>query len=282
MKHRRAVLLLTLLLALLVAGCARGAATNTTPENGEGQEVATGDDPVVVIDAPASGTTIPLGQLVEISSTATGTASPVQRIEMTINGDLIADDATPDSAGQPTFSVVQRWVPVEAGRAEVTVYAYNVDGTRSEPTSIILEVADGASTPDNGSTEPVTDTVPVATTEPVTETDPITDTEPEATEESETSPTAESEEGETTEPTGPQLPAVVTAEGGLNVRATPALDGERTGGVLLGERVIAIGRSEATDWIRIRYGAGTAQSEGWVSAQFLDVEGDVATLPVGE
>lgn len=283
MTHQRVVLFLTLLLALLVAGCARGATTNTT----EGDEVATGDDPIVVIDAPASGTSIPTGQIVEIRSTATGTTSPVQRIEMYINGDLIADDSVPDAAGQPTFSVTQRWVPVEPGRAEVAVYAYNAAGTRSRPASIVLEVGGDAMAPNEPgeeTTDPVTDTAPITDTdEPTEEAEPAPD---EPTEEAEpsASPEAEDEgedEGEGGEPTAPadtDIAAVVTAEGGLNVRDGPALDAERVDGVLLGQRVIAIGRTEAGDWIRIRH--GEADSEGWVAAEFLDLDGDAATLPV--
>ncbi len=287
MRHQRFTFLMTLLLALLVAGCARG---NATPE---GEEVAAGDAPVVVIDSPATGVSIPTGQIIEISSTATSAASPVQRIEMYINGDLIADDPTPDAAGQPSFSVVQRWVPVEPGRAEVAVYAYAVDGTRSRPASIILEVGgDGATSPQPAepgeeTTDPVTDTAPV------TDTETVTDTEPEATEEptveAEPSPTAEGEagegeedEGETSEPSGPEVPAVITAQGGLNVRAGPAVDAERVDGVLLGERVTAIGINAAGDWIRIRHGEGDDEGEGWVAAEFVDLEGDAATLPVLE
>jgi hypothetical protein len=276
---------MTLLLALLVAGCARG---NATPE---GEEVAAGDAPVVVIDSPATGVSIPTGQIIEISSTATSEGSSVQRIEMYINGDLIADDPTPDAAGQPSFSVVQRWVPVEPGRAEVAVYAYSVDGTRSRPASIILEVGgDGVASPQAGepgeeTTDPVTDTAPVTETE--TEPEPEATEEP--TEEAEPSPTAESEEGEgeedegeTAEPSGPEVPAIITAEGGLNVRAGPAVDAERVDGVLLGERVTAIGINAAGDWIRIRHGEGDDEGEGWVAAEFVDLEGDAATLPVLE
>lgn len=280
MRHQRFTFLMTLLLALLVAGCARG---NATPE---GEEVAAGDAPVVVIDSPATGVSIPTGQIIEISSTATSAASPVQRIEMYINGDLIADDPTPDAAGQPSFSVVQRWVPVEPGRAEVAVYAYAVDGTRSRPASIILEVGgDGAASPQPAepgeeTTDPVTDTAPVTDTEPVNDTEPEATEEP--TEEAEPSATAEGEEDEAAEPTGPEVPAVITAEGGLNVRAGPAVDAERVDGVLLGEHVTAIGINAAGDWIRIRHGEGDDEGEGWVAAEFVDLEGDAATLPVLE
>lgn len=88
------------------------------------------------------------------------------------------------------------------------------------------------------------------------------------------SPTATS----TPLPSG-MLAAVVTARG-LNVRAGPGIQYLRLGAVAGGTKLTLSGRNEAGTWVR---GLAAAENlEGWLSAQYMKIDGDVMTLPVLE
>jgi hypothetical protein len=244
-----------LILVVLLVACSRGSATSAGPQ--------------VTIVAPEDGATVPTGQTLEISSIATDNSSPIQRIEMYINGDLIADDSTASTEGQATFEVVQRWVPIEAGEARVEVYAYNSENERSEPALLTLNVEGASLAPPS---EPTSE--PAATDEPVADEPGSDEPDSEATPE----PTAEPEATATTEPVaGAEVEGQVTADIGLNVRSGPSVESERIGGVNPSEAVTGIARNEAGDWVKIRYGEG---SEGWVAAEFVQWSGDIGTLPV--
>ncbi|MDQ4076326.1 MAG: SH3 domain-containing protein [Chloroflexota bacterium] len=210
--------------------------------------------PQVTITSPGNEATIPTGQTVEIQSVASDNVTPIRRIEMYINGDLIADDSTPDPEGQASFTVVQRWVPVEPGEAQVEVYAYNLDDERSEAATITLQVEGEPLAPPQETTATATQSLAAATAEP---------TEVPAT------PTLEPAAG---------IEGRVAAEIGLNVREGPGADSRRIGGVNLNETVTAIARNEAGDWIKIRYGPDN--SEGWVAGEYVEWQGDTQTLPV--
>jgi uncharacterized protein YgiM (DUF1202 family) len=238
---KRALLLTLLVLMSLMVACTR--------PSWLGGGAAEPAGPVVVIDSPASGARVPTGQELLIQSTATDD-NLVQRIELYINSELIADDPSPVSEGQATFTVVQRWVPVQPGQALVEVYAYNAADVRSEVASIVLEV----------------EGEPLAPVQEVPE------------------PAPEEPAEEVTEPTeAPAPPEVLGIRGtvlaaeGLNVRRGPGTDNERIGGILANEAVTAIARNAAGDWVRIQY--GPENQEGWVAAQFVTWEGDIQTLP---
>ncbi len=224
----------------LLAACERG---------GEGSVAESGAGPQVVIVGPPSGTRIPTGQVVEIHSTANDEAGLVQRIELHINGELIAEDTTPIAEGQASFSVVQRWVPIASGSVQVTVYAYNAQGQQSQPAAITLEAEGEPLLP------PTTPTVTKATPEPTATV--------------ELSPTPEA-----------GIVGQVNVQAGLNVRGEPSLTAARIGGVNLNDAVTAIARNEAGDWVRIRFGPDN--QEGWVVAEFITWEGDVQSLPIGQ
>lgn len=76
-----------------------------------------------------------------------------------------------------------------------------------------------------------------------------------------------------------ELTAVVTARG-LNVRAGPGVEYPRLGAVAGGTELSLTGRNEAGTWVR-----GSAEEEGlegWLSADYMQIDGDVEALPVLE
>jgi hypothetical protein len=66
----------------------------------------------------------------------------------------------------------------------------------------------------------------------------------------------------------------------LNVRSGPGVTYPRVGTVTEGTRVALDGRDEAGTWVRGEMPA--EEAEGWLSATFTEIEGDVMSLPVIE
>jgi len=68
----------------------------------------------------------------------------------------------------------------------------------------------------------------------------------------------------------------------LNVRGGPGVDQPVLGQLTAGEAVTVIGRSQAGEWLAIIWQGGTLADEGtgWVAARYLEVTGDVASLPI--
>jgi len=97
-----------------------------------------GGAPSVTITSPPSGTTVMVGEEVQIVSTAAADAG-VERVELSVNGQLVRSD-TPPSGNPTTFSVAQPWVPVAEGEVTVSVVVYDLEGVASEPAVINLRV----------------------------------------------------------------------------------------------------------------------------------------------
>ncbi|MGD1996399.1 MAG: NBR1-Ig-like domain-containing protein [Anaerolineae bacterium] len=100
-----------------------------------------GARPSITITSPASGTTVQVGEEVEIVSTASSEAG-VERVELSINGQVVRRD-TPPSGNPTTFSIVQPWTPMVEGQATVLVVVYDTEGEASDPVSIALRVEAG-------------------------------------------------------------------------------------------------------------------------------------------
>jgi len=92
----------------------------------------------VVINSPASGSTVTVGQEVLVDSTATAEAG-VAWVELAIGGAVVRRDSPPD--GTPTqFRVSQPWTPGADGQVLVSVVARDAEGNMSEAASVTLQV----------------------------------------------------------------------------------------------------------------------------------------------
>jgi hypothetical protein len=92
----------------------------------------------VVINSPASGASVVVGQEVHIDSTATADAG-VARVELATNGIILRRDSPP-SGNPTTFRISQGWTPEAEGQVTVSVVAYDVDGASSTQATITLQV----------------------------------------------------------------------------------------------------------------------------------------------
>jgi hypothetical protein len=113
---------------------------------GPGPEDGTG--PSVTITSPASGTSIAVGEEVQIVSTVAADAG-VDRVELSVNGQVVRTD-TPPEGNPTTFSVAQPWTPVAEGQVTISVIAYDAEGAASDPATITVQVgaAVGEETPE--------------------------------------------------------------------------------------------------------------------------------------
>ncbi|MFQ6059552.1 MAG: Ig-like domain-containing protein [Anaerolineae bacterium] len=98
-----------------------------------------GRPPTVVINSPASGSQVQVGQEVAIQSTATDEQGVV-RVELWVDGSHYRTEASPSPEGQPVLSIAQRWTPSEAGSHTLEVKAYNVDGMMSQAAPVTVDV----------------------------------------------------------------------------------------------------------------------------------------------
>jgi hypothetical protein len=114
---------------LVLAGLACG------PTTGEGA-------PSITITSPVSGSTVTVGEEVQIVSMAAADAG-VARVDLSISGQMVRADSPP-SGNPTTFSVSQAWTPAVEGQVMVSVVAYDTEGTPSEPAAITLQVVAGA------------------------------------------------------------------------------------------------------------------------------------------
>ncbi len=98
--------------------------------------------PTVAIQSPTAGASFKAGDEIQVQSTA---ADPngVVRVELSVDGQIVATDAPPIPQGQASFSVIQKWKATE-GTHTLSVRAYNVSGAGSDPAIISVNVAGGS------------------------------------------------------------------------------------------------------------------------------------------
>jgi hypothetical protein len=96
--------------------------------------------PMVTIQSPPAGTQIAAGTEVILQATATG-ARNLTRLEISIDGTLIAVEASSDPRGQASLTASQPWTFAQAGTHVVSAMAYTARGRTSDPTTINVAVA---------------------------------------------------------------------------------------------------------------------------------------------
>lgn len=78
-------------------------------------------------------------------------------------------------------------------------------------------------------------------------------------------------------PTAAPVTGIVTTQ--INVRSAPDKNATALGLLNATDRVLAVGRDSSEKWLMIVY-PPQSSTTGWVSVEFLQVEGDLAQLPV--
>ena len=121
--------LVTLVLGALVAACGSSTAGPSAS--------ALGNKPIVVIQSPANGAVVAVGQDVSVAGAANDTVG-VDQVALFADGVSVA--STPSAAPAPLVPFTLTWLATPAGPHILQVIAYRADGTSSDPAVVNLVV----------------------------------------------------------------------------------------------------------------------------------------------
>jgi hypothetical protein len=86
--------------------------------------------PMVEFDRPYAYETVPVGDSIEIRAVARD-RSLITRVELWVDGALVAASNSPESGGMSPFPFVTQWQPATPGLYQLTVRAFSAAGIRS-------------------------------------------------------------------------------------------------------------------------------------------------------
>jgi hypothetical protein len=246
------------LLLFIATGC-----NLNTPET-EGVSAIQGV-PVVRIIAPLPNAPYRDGVNVPIQAQISNAGPDIDRVEVSVDGSIIQTFTTPNSNGNPIFSITYTWAASGPGAHTIDVVAFRQDGSSSAPVPVTITVVSQSAVetpevrPTGGSVGQTPSGVQQATRTPQ-QSQPSNTPQPTAVPASAT----------------PNTPQVTTRQG-INVRSGPGLNfNPPIGSLASGSVAPLVARSPAGDWYKIRYYNG----EGWVFANLVDVSGDITSLPI--
>lgn len=225
--------------------------------------------PSVRIVLPQPNATYLAGVAVNIQAAVSNAGEDIDRVEIVIDGEIVATitDVNPNNAN--TFNVTHGWSATGVGTHSIDVTAFRSDGSSSEPATVNITVVaqDGQAT---------------ATVNAPTATQPTSSTQSSSPEAQVQSSTQSSEPAtsvpntsEATSAATPSQPTATFAQG-INVRRGPSLAFDPPlGAFAAGQSTQILAMSTDGTWYKVRYGSG----EGWVFAALTTATGDVAALP---
>ncbi|MFW5772584.1 MAG: SH3 domain-containing protein, partial [Phototrophicaceae bacterium] len=235
------------------------------PAGGDESETTISGAPVVSIAAPRPNASYVENVTVNIQASVTNAGEDIDRVEISVNDDIIATQTQPNTNGAPAFSVTQTWQATTPGSYIINVTAYRGDGTASNTASVTVTVISPAPTESEAETE-----TPTEPQQPDTPVD-----EPPTVEEPTSAPTDPPPPTEEPEPPTPDTPTALFTTG-INVRSGPGTNFNPPIGQFAANSTAEI-LSVNLDgsWLKVRYGSG----EGWVYAPLVEVQGSIDDLP---
>jgi len=254
MVHKmRAVMRLIPLLAILLSACN----LNTSSQN---NAVNVSGEPQVRIVSPLPNATYLEGVTVNIQAIVANAGTDIDRVEVVVDGGIVATLPQPNANGAASFSVTHGWSAAGVGAHTIDVTAFRADGSSSVPAAVNVNVVSRN-----------TQIEPTATTQQITL--------PTVTPRGSAQATSETT-GEATDTAGggnatPSVPTASFAQG-INVRRGPStLFQPPIGAFAQGQTAEILALNTAGDWYKVRYGGG----EGWVYAPLVTVTGNTSSLP---
>ena len=99
--------------------------------------------PTVVIQSPLAGAQVEAGREMILQATATG-ARDITRLELSVDGVLVAVVTSTDARGQASLTASQTWTFGQPGTHTISALAFTARGRASDPVSAHVVIAGGA------------------------------------------------------------------------------------------------------------------------------------------
>ncbi|MGJ3238560.1 MAG: CARDB domain-containing protein [Anaerolineae bacterium] len=259
------------LLSLTLSACDLLTSPQETTE-----DIAFEGAPQITIASPMNGDTYQAGVGVNILLRVDNAGPDVARVAIQVDGQIIGEATMPNPNGDPSFTVSNGWPATGEGQHVISAVVSRADGTNSEA-SVTINVVTSQTNDDSASDEPDTDE-PEEPEDDAGASNVIGDTplptpvprEPTNTVVPTIAPT------NTPAPTATSSRPQVRVQTGANVRSGPGLVFDPpVGSLAANETVDILAVNNAGTWFRIQYYNGDA----WISAQVVDVIGDISSLP---
>lgn len=243
---------------------------NLLNQPGGGLTVISGP-PVVRLASPLPNATYLDGVSVNIQAQVTNAGEDIDRVEVVVDGAIIATQQQPNPSGAPAFTVSQSWKAAGVGQHSISVTAFRADGSSSTPATVNVSVVGQGTTP-----SPAPTTASSGGNEPGSQSAGSSDN---------AAPTNPPATATNAPPTNPPPPTnsptpgkpVATFNQGVNVRSGPGtVFNPPIGAFAANQTADVLAKSPDGTWFKVRY----YNAEGWVFGQLLTVSGDVTSLPV--
>ncbi len=254
--------------ALLISGC------SLTVNDTAAAPVYVGE-PIVKIASPLENDTYQQGVAVNILARVENAGADIARIDLYRGSELLGTADNPNTGGAPAFTITNSWLATEAGSHTLTVLAVRADSSITGSASVrVVVLAPPTVEPTPEPTAVVEDTQAEETDSATSQSSDDTAAAPVPTDTpspTQALPTPLS--APTDAPTRPQVRVLQ----GANVRSGPGLVFNPPIGSLAGgatANIVAV--SPDRQWYKIEYYNGF----GWVSAQTVEVLGNISSLPV--
>lgn len=251
-QMRRFSRLLLLVAALLLGACNLNQGQVTT--------LTITGDPAVTLRSPLPNATYLEGVPVNIVANVSNAGADIDRVEVLVDGAIVATLPQPNTTGAASFSLSHGWSAAGVGAHSIDVVAFRADGSSSAPAPVNITVVNRAA-----QNEPTaTNTNNPALLPSVT---PRT-TSVQAT-------VAGDQGGDNAASATPSTPTASFGQS-VNVRRGPGLVFDPPiGAFAQGQTTEILAVSTGGDWYKVRYGGG----EGWVFASLVQPSGNLNNLP---
>lgn len=252
-QMRLAACLLLLVVGLAACNLNQSQVTSTTVSG----------NPEVRIVSPLPNATYLEGVPVNIVANVSNAGADIDRVEVLVDGSIVATLAQPNDSGAVSFSVTHGWSATGVGAHSIDVTAFRADGSSSAPAAVNITVVNRNAQPTATNTN---DPAALPTVTPRTTLQAATVSGNQST------PATQTSGGGSATSSVP----TVNITQGVNVRRGPGLAFDPPIGAFApGQTAEILAVNTAGDWYKVRYGGG----EGWVFAQLVQATGDLNSLP---
>ncbi|MBK9124936.1 MAG: SH3 domain-containing protein [Chloroflexi bacterium] len=233
--------------------------------------------PQVRITAPLANATYLQGVSVNVQVQVVNAGPDIDRVEVSVDGVLLAMLPEPNPTGASAFGVTQSFTPEDAGTYRIEARAFRAEGAPSDPAAVTINVIDSLPTRTPQATNTLSATLTVQATTAVPS------VQPSATPRPPTQAGSVSQTPTSTLPPGPTAAVSATStvptarfQGIVNVRRGPSTNFEPPLGTFqAGQSTEILALNTDGTWLKVRFAGG----EGWVFRQIVETDGPVDSLP---